>query len=58
MKKLNAFEKWYKKLGGNMVNINVEETFKKLNNPILRVSTLKNRATEIKEKFNYQFKTK
>ena len=55
MKQAIKFYKWFKKLGGNVNFENYEEIYKRLNEPIFMVSTLKNRAQEIKEKYNHKF---
>jgi len=50
-KKSKDFMSWYCGTGTtNTVSLIVE------NSPLFLVSTLKNRAQEIKEKYNYQFK--
>lgn len=55
MEKVNVFYDWFKKLGGNTQQIVVEDISIKLNQPTFLVSTFKNRAEEIKEKYNYKF---
>jgi hypothetical protein len=55
MKKTKKFYKWFKNLGGNVNLIDWGEINDRLNEPILIVSTFKNRAKEIKEKYNYKF---
>lgn len=55
MKKNNMFFEWFKALGGNVNAIKTEEVNEILNPPIFKVSTLKTRATEIKEKHNHKF---
>ena len=48
MKKANKFYDWFESIGGNMVHIDVSNLVSKLNNPMLFISSFKNRATEIK----------
>ncbi|MEN9655891.1 MAG: hypothetical protein RL311_823 [Bacteroidota bacterium] len=55
MKKANKLYYWLKRLGANVVNLYFESIVKKLNNPYMIVSSLKNRPQEIKEKHNYKF---
>ncbi len=55
MKKTNKFFAWFKKLGGNVNFRDLTEIYDRLNEPILTVSTLKNRAEEVKEKHNHKF---
>lgn len=55
MEKVNNFFEWFKKLGGDSKNLDVTSTFKKLNDIPLFIPTLKNRAEEIKQKYNHKF---
>ncbi len=55
MKKANNFYNWFRDLGGNTNDIDVSDIVGKLNQPTFHVSTLKGRANEIKEKYNYKF---
>ncbi len=55
MKKANKFYDWFESIGGNMVHIDVSNLVLKLNFQILFISSFKNRAAEIKEKYNYKF---
>jgi len=57
MGKIIAFIDWHKANGGNLANYNVELISQKIDNPILtQSSSFKNRATEIKLKYNHRFK--
>jgi hypothetical protein len=49
------FYNWFKCLGGCIHNFEVQEVYKRLKKPHLEFSSLKNRASEIKEKYNYKF---
>jgi endonuclease V-like protein UPF0215 family len=55
MKRTKKFYKWFKNLGGNVNIADMTNIHERLNEPILIVSTFKNRAKEIKEKYNYKF---
>ena len=55
MEKTNNFYNWFKSLGGDVNFVNIEEINNRLHEPILIVSTFKNRAKEIKKKYNYKF---
>jgi len=55
MKKANKFYYWYKKIGGNIAGIDFDSVIHKLNDPKMKVSSLKNNALEIKEKHNHKF---
>ncbi|WGK93826.1 MULTISPECIES: hypothetical protein [Flavobacterium] len=55
MEKTIDFYYWFKHLGGAICHIEVTEVNQRLNNPDFKVSTLKQRAEEIKEKYNYKF---
>lgn len=55
MKKANKFYTWFTKMGGNVSFLDVEKIYNTVNEVNLQVSTLKSRAKEIKEKYNYKF---
>jgi hypothetical protein len=55
MKKTKKFYKWFKNLGGNVYLIDWGEIHEKLNENISLFSSFKERAKEIKEKYNYKF---
>ena len=56
MEKVNNFFEWFTLLGGETKNLDMNATYSKLNNIPLFIPTLKNRAKEIKEKYNHKFK--
>lgn len=58
MEKLNEFYIWFTGLGGEVKLLNVEAIISTVNEPQFLVSTLKNRASEIKEKYNHKFNFK
>lgn len=55
MKAMGKFYDWYIKLGGNIFNEYSESIMEKFRKPKPKVSSLKERATEIKQKYNYTF---
>jgi hypothetical protein len=55
MANLNSFLAWFQNLGGDQANANIDKLHTAVNEPVLRVSTFKNRAKEIKEKYNHKF---
>ena len=55
MKELEKFAVWFIGLGGELKMIDITEISNKVNEPKFNVSTLKTRASEIKDKFNYKF---
>jgi len=57
MKNLNKYYHWFKKLGGDTTKMDVSQIHEILNEPIFLISTFKTRAEEIKNKYNYKFKT-
>lgn len=56
MKEVNKFYRWFTVRGGNVAHFEASAIYDTLNKPDFLVSSLKNRAQEIKEKYNYQFK--
>lgn len=52
---LNNFLLWFERLGGDQARANIDKLHTAVNEPVLTVSTLKSRAKEIKEKYNYKF---
>ncbi len=55
MTNLNEFFYWFINLGGDTARANFKEVHDNVNAISLQFSTLKNRAAEIKEKYNYKF---
>jgi hypothetical protein len=55
MTNLNEFFYWFINLGGDTARANFKEVHDNVNSISLQFSTLKNRAAEIKEKYNYKF---
>ena len=58
MKELEKFAIWFIGLGGELKMIDITEISNKVNEPKFNVSTLKTRASEIKEKYNHKFNFK
>lgn len=55
MTNLNNFYNWFTGLGGDTALIDFNRLHDNVNNITLQYSTLKLRASEIKEKYNYKF---
>lgn len=55
MERLNSFYNWYKNLGGNVVQSDYLTISRLLNEPLLRISSLKQRSKEVKDMYNYKF---
>jgi hypothetical protein len=56
MEKVSKFYVWFYALGGRGMVKNVNRMVRTLNEPEFLVSSLKNRAAEIKNLYNYKFK--
>jgi hypothetical protein len=56
MKEINKFYKWFNKCGG-VIPLHLNLEIDKLNYIQVQVSSFKHRASEVKELFNYKFKT-
>jgi hypothetical protein len=52
---INKFFNWFKSLGGNVANFKADEIAEQFQEPKFFVSTLKNRAEEVKQKYNHKF---
>ena len=55
MERVHNFYNWFQNIGGDVNNINYDNLFDTLNETILKVSSFKNRADEIKQKYNHKF---
>jgi hypothetical protein len=52
---INKFFNWFKILGGNVANFKADEIAEQFQEPKFFVSTFKNRAEEVKQKYNHKF---
>lgn len=55
IKKTNNFFNWFKKAGGDMKDLNIDNVHSKFNEPVFLVSTFKTNPEETKNKHNHKF---
>lgn len=53
--KANNFFDWFQNLGGNLVEFNAENVIISCTETFNKISSFKNRSTEVKEKYNHKF---